>query len=75
MTPPAAEIVRRRPGVPAETIAYLKAHYGVEQQLQRYAEVILGAKKLPPVQLTLDVSGMGFTISKFPARNRSSRRS
>lgn len=45
----AATILRERPPVPAATLAYLHAHYGVERQLAGYAEAILNAERRGPL--------------------------
>lgn len=48
----AADILRNRPQVSAETTAYLQAHFSIDQQLQAYADTILHARKLPLVSYT-----------------------
>ena len=45
----ANDILRNRRDVPAETMAYLKAKFAIEKQLNAYAETILNAEKLPLV--------------------------
>lgn len=52
-----AQIVRERPQANPATLAYLRRHYDVEQQLQGYADVILNASKLPPVTYRLAAVG------------------
>ncbi|MCB8959724.1 MAG: glycosyltransferase family 4 protein [Ardenticatenales bacterium] len=45
----ATTILRERPAVPEATMAYLHDHFNIDKQLQGYADVILNARKLPPV--------------------------
>jgi hypothetical protein len=46
----AADLLRERPQVPPAVTQYLKTHYGVEEQLQAYAEAILETPKQPPIE-------------------------
>lgn len=46
----AAAVLKGKEQTPARTMAYLKQHYGVEQQLADYSEAILMAEKKPPMR-------------------------
>lgn len=46
----AAAAWREQRRTSAETLAYLRAHFDIQTQLDGYAQAILGARKLPPVQ-------------------------
>lgn len=50
----AAAILRERRRTSPETLAYLRRHYNVADQLDAYADAILGATKQPPMRCRLD---------------------
>lgn len=45
----AADFIRTQARTSPETLAYLHAHYGVERQLNAYADAILNAEIVPPM--------------------------
>lgn len=49
----AASILHQRQRTAPETIAYLREHYSIEQQLTAYSRVILDTPKLPPLAYQL----------------------
>lgn len=53
----AAQILRGQAGVAPELTAYLRANFDVGAQLDAYAEVILGARKLPDIKYTFSPLG------------------
>lgn len=53
----AAEIIIQKRRTSPETLAYLHERYGVQEQLERYAEVILNARQRAPLRYQLTPIG------------------
>lgn len=52
----AADILNTSQRTSQATLEFLKEHYGVQEQCQAYAETIVNAKKLSPMQYRLDAT-------------------